>query len=111
MKRRLTFKMKYIIVKTTFESKKDAEEVAKKLINSKLAACIQLSEMESYYRWDNKMTQAKEYKLEIKTSANNYKKIEKLISKNCKYKIPEIIATEIKKGSKKYLNWMRGEIC
>ena len=102
--------MGYIIIKTTFESKKDAEEIAKKLIDSKLAACIQLSEIESYFRWDNKTQQAKEYKLEIKTSSENYKKIEEFILKNHKYKIPEIVAIKIENGSKKYLDWVSSEV-
>lgn len=102
--------MEHIIIKTTFESKKDAEEIAKKLINSKLAACIQLSEIESYFRWDNKVQQAKEYKLEIKTSSKNYKKIEEFILKNHKYKIPEIVAIKIKNGSKKYFDWVSSEV-
>jgi periplasmic divalent cation tolerance protein len=102
--------MEYIIIKTTFGNKKDAEEIAKKIVESKLAECIQLSEIESYYRWNNKIENAHEYKLEIKTLDRNYKKIEELIIKNHKYQIPEIIAHKLNKGSKKYLNWMKSEI-
>ena len=102
--------MAYIIIKTTFGNKKDAEEAAKKIIESRLAACIQLSEVESYYRWNNKTENAHEYRLEIKTLDKNYKKIEKLITKNHKYQIPEIISYKLAKGSKKYLNWMKNEI-
>jgi len=102
--------MAYIIIKTTFGNKKDAEEAAKKIIESRLAACIQLSEVESYYRWNNKTENAHEYKLEIKTLDKNYKKIEKLITKNHKYQIPEIVSYKLAKGSKKYLNWMKNEI-
>jgi periplasmic divalent cation tolerance protein len=102
--------MSYIVIKTTFESKKDAEAIARKIIDANLAACTQLSEIESYYRWNNKTENTHEYKLEIKTLDKNYKKIEELIIKNHKYKIPEIIAYKISKGSKKYLNWMKNEI-
>ena len=99
--------MGYIIIKTTFENKKDAELIARKLVDAKLAACIQLSEVESYYRWDDKIEKSNEYKIEIKTLSNNYKKVEELILKNHKYEIPEIVAIKIKKGSKKYLNWIK----
>jgi len=102
--------MGYIIIKTTFDNKKDAESIANKLITSKLAACIQISEVESYYMWKGKTEKAHEYKLDIKTSSKNYRKIEKFIKKNHKYEIPEIIAVKIKKASKKYLNWMKGEL-
>jgi periplasmic divalent cation tolerance protein len=102
--------MAYIIINTTFENKKDAENMANKLIDGKLATCIQLSEIESYLRWNNKTQNSKEYKLEIKTTSNNYKKIEKFIKENHKYEIPEIIAVKIKNGSKEYLKWMKGEL-
>ena len=102
--------MSYIIIKTTFGSRKEAEKAAKKIIEKRLAACIQLSEIESYYKWNNKTEKSHEYKVEIKTLDKNYRKIEELIAKNHKYQIPEIIAYKLNKGSKKYLNWMKREI-
>ncbi len=101
--------MKFIIIKTTFENKKDAEEVAKKLIESKLGACVQISEVESYYKWNKKIENSKEYKVEIKTTEDNYKKVEELILKNHKYEIPEIVSYELNNGSEKYLNWIEEE--
>ena len=102
--------MDYIIVKTTFAKKKEAEEIAKKIIEKKLAACIQISEIESYYRWNNSVEKSNEYKVEIKTLDKNYKRIEELITKNHKYEIPEIISYKLNKGSKKYLNWIKQEV-
>jgi len=99
--------MGYIIIETTFDNKKEAEKVAKRLIESKLAACIHLSKVESYFRWKNKLEQTKEYKLKIKTTNKNYMKVEKLIKQNHKYKVPEIISIKIKRGSRNYLNWMK----
>ena len=92
-----------------FDNKKDAENIAKKIVRDKLAACIQFSEVDSYYRWNSNLEKTHEYKLEIKTLNKNYKQIEELISKNHKYEIPELLAIKIKKGSKKYLNWIKGE--
>lgn len=102
--------MGYIIIKTTFENKKDAEEIAKKIINFQLGACIQILKIESYYTWNNKIKKSNEYKIEVKTLDKNYKKVEELITKNHKYKIPEIISYKLNKGSKKYLNWVNQEI-
>ena len=102
--------MTYIIIKTTFATKKEAEDAARRIIEKKLAACIQLSEVESYYRWNNKTEKSHEYKLEIKTLDKNYKKIEDLITKHHKYKIPEIVSLKLHKGSKEYLDWMKCEV-
>ena len=120
--------MKYIIVSTTFENKKDARELAKKVIQNKLGACAQITELESYYvqmpnsfgssqnskmkkefsdNWKGKVTTSNEYRVSIKTLSKNYKKIEDFIKKNHTYDLPEIVATKIKKGSKDYLNWIK----
>jgi len=98
--------MGYIIIKTTTENYKEAEKLAKKIIEAGLGACIQISEIKSFYKWDGKTENSKENKLEIKTKSSNYKKIEELIKKNHKYKIPQIISVKINKGSKDYLNWI-----
>ncbi|MBU3906958.1 MAG: divalent-cation tolerance protein CutA [Nanoarchaeota archaeon] len=102
--------MKYIIIKTTFAKKEEAEEVAKKIIDSNLAACIQISEVESYYRWNNKIEKSNEYKVEIKTVEKNYGKIEELITENHNYEIPEIVAYKLSNGSKKYFEWIKKEV-
>ena len=70
--------MAYIIIKTTTENYKDAEKIARKIVETKLGACIQLSEIKSFYKWNNKTESSKEIKLEIKTKSSNYNKIEEL---------------------------------
>jgi len=98
--------MSYIIIKTTAENYKEAENIANRIIKEKLGACIQLSEIKSFYKWNGKTESSKEVKIEIKTKSSNYKKIEQLIKNISKYKTPQIIAVKIKKGSRDYLNWV-----
>jgi periplasmic divalent cation tolerance protein len=102
--------MRFIIIKTTFAKKKEAEEVSNKIISNKLGACVQISKIESYYKWNNKIEKSDEYKVEIKTTNKNYKKIEEIIVKNHKYEIPEIIVHNLPNGSKRYLNWLKNEV-
>ncbi len=99
--------MAFIFISTTFEKKKDAENLAREIIEKKLGACVQLTEAESYYGWKGKVEKAQEYRVSIKTISNKYKDIEKLILKNHPYELPEVISTKIKKGSKRYLNWVK----
>jgi len=98
--------MEYIIVKTTVENRNDAEKLAKKIVEVKLGACVQISEVKSVYRWKGKIETAKEFKIEIKTKSTNYKKLEEFIIKNHKYELPEIISVKINNGYRKYLNWI-----
>jgi len=45
-----------------------------------------------------------------KSKKDHYEKIEQAIKKIHPYKLPEIIATPIIKGSREYLGWIREEI-
>ncbi|MGE3299140.1 MAG: divalent cation tolerance protein CutA, partial [Arcobacter sp.] len=58
--------MKAIIVQTTCSSKEEAKNIAKVLIEEKLAACVQLSEIESFYNWKEEFCCDNETLLNIK---------------------------------------------
>ena len=102
--------MKPIIVITTVENKKDAEELAGKIVNEKLGACVQISEIKSYYNWKEKLENSKEFRLMIKTFAEKFEELKEFIIKNNKYELPEIISINIEEGYDKYLDWMREEL-
>lgn len=99
--------MSYLIVNTTTANKKDAEILAKKIVSLNLGACVQISEVKSFYKWKGKTENTREFKLSIKTTKNIYKDLESFIIKNSKYELPEIVAIKINKGYKKYLNWLK----
>jgi periplasmic divalent cation tolerance protein len=100
---------KFCIIKTTFPSKKEAKNFATKLLGNSLAACIHIKKINSYYTWQGKIENQKEYLLEIKTKTSLYKEIEKFILQNHPYEVPEIILIPIKKGFAKYLEWIENE--
>ncbi len=101
----MIFNMKYL-VSTTIDNKKNAENLAKKIINAKLGACVQIVPIKSFYMWKGKMEQTSEFRLDIKTLAEKYHLLEKLIINNHTYDVPEIIAVPIVRGYKKYLDWV-----
>lgn len=43
--------MNYCIVITTCAEKKEADSIAGQLVENKLAACVQISKITSYYTW------------------------------------------------------------
>ena len=99
--------MGFIIVITTIDDKKKAGELAKQIVKLKLGACVQITEIKSVYSWKEKTENTKEFKLEIKTTSNKFSRLKDFIIKNNKYDLPELIATKIIKGDKKYLNWIK----
>lgn len=101
--------MEYVQVLTTTGSKKDAERIAEKLLENKLAACIQVSPISSIYRWKGKTEKGKEYLCIIKSQKKLYKKIETTIKTIHPYEVPEIISVAVSCGSKRYLAWIEEE--
>ena len=101
----------YIQVLTTVEYKTDAENIAKSLVEKKLAACVQiLGPMTSYFHWQGKLDSAAEYLCMIKSREDLFTNLEAAIKSMHPYEVPEIIATPITKGGKDYLNWLTSEL-
>ena len=97
-----------IQVTTTTAERKDAEALAKAVLDKRLGACVQISgPIDSSYWWNNRLETAREWTLTIKTRRDLYKPLEKLLLELHPYDQPEIIGTaliEISGGYKKWLN-------
>lgn len=102
--------MKVIIIQTTYPTKKQAKKMAQILIEKKLAACVQINKIKSFYNWEKRFCEDKEYILNIKTKKQNYKKIQREIKENHSYDLPEIIAIDIAKSSLEYKNFIEENI-
>ena len=98
--------MKAIVVQTTCSTKDEAKKIAKVLIEEKLAACVQLSEIESFYNWQNKFCSDNETLLNIKTRKDNFEKIKSKILELHSYDLPEIIQLDIANASEEYLKFI-----
>ena len=104
-------KSQYIQVTTTVNKISDAKKIAKVLSDKKLSACTQIiGPITSVYRWKGKVEKSKEWLCVAKTNRKHYLKLEETIKKVHPYKLPEIIATPIIKGSREYLGWMRKQV-
>lgn len=99
-------KTKYALIMTTTNTKKNAKKIIYALLKKKIAACIQLFPIESFYTWEGKVDNDKEFILFIKSKARLYNQIEKTILKKHTYTTPEIIQVPIKKGARAYFSWI-----
>ena len=102
--------MEYIIVITTVGNEGDAEDLAKKIVSSKLGACVQINKIKSYYAWKGNLERSDEFRLMIKTTKSKYGLLQKFIIKNSKYDTPEIIFVNIENGYNEYLKWIDKEL-
>ncbi|MBW2544162.1 MAG: divalent-cation tolerance protein CutA [Deltaproteobacteria bacterium] len=97
---------KYCVILTTCGNREEAEKLARLLIESRLAACVQLTGVTSFYEWDGAVNRDDEKLLLIKAKSTHYDRIEEFISKNHSYDVPEIIQLPISGGSETYLKWI-----
>jgi periplasmic divalent cation tolerance protein len=97
----------YKLVMTTCETAMAASTLATKLVNLKLAACVNiLPNVESVYMWEGEVTQSCETKLFIKTRAEKITSLVHTISDLHDYVVPEIQVIDITNGNSAYFNWI-----
>lgn len=96
-----------LVVLTTTPNTEEAEDLARKIVSAKLAACVQvLPMMKSFYFWEGEIQIDSEHLLLIKTLDENFADLRKFIQENHPYEIPEIVALAAEKISASYLGWM-----
>jgi periplasmic divalent cation tolerance protein len=100
-----------LVVLTTTPNLEEAESLAQKIIEAKLAACVQvLPQLTSFYFWENSIQKDSEYLLLIKTLSEKYAELEKFIQTNHSYEIPEIVVIKAEKVSVSYFDWLTNSI-
>jgi periplasmic divalent cation tolerance protein len=100
-----------IVVLTTCESEEQAQGLARHLIEQRLAACVNiLPGARSVYRWKDKIEDAAEFVLIIKSRREIFVKLREAIAHLHSYEIPEVIALPVVDGSDAYLNWLDREV-
>ncbi|MDV6343128.1 MULTISPECIES: divalent-cation tolerance protein CutA [unclassified Nitrosomonas] len=103
--------MEVILVITNFPDKASALTLAQKLVESRAAACINiLAESTSVYRWQGETEISNEVPVLIKTLAEHYAMVEKIIKTMHPYELPEIIAVPVKIGLPAYMQWVADEV-
>ena len=99
-------KHEYCMVISTCGNKESAKQIAKSLIDAKLAACVQMLPVASMYVWQDKVCEDDETALLIKTKTALFDKIVSVIKENHSYEVPEIIQLPVTDGLPEYLSWI-----
>jgi periplasmic divalent cation tolerance protein len=100
-----------IVVLSTASSAQEAKKIARKLVDARLAACVNVVPgMRSFYRWKGKIEDTAEWLLVIKSSRGRFEALRTALEKLHSYEVPEVIALSVIDGAQNYLNWMDGEL-
>src|SRR5215213_2259503 len=97
-----------IIVLTTTPNTEEAESLARKIVEARLAACVQvLPAMKSFYFWEGAVQADSEHLLLIKTLPEKFDELKDFIESNHSYSVPELVAIEAEKFSDNYFYWLK----
>ena len=95
----------------TAPNKKEAEQIAKKLLVKKLIAFANvINNVNSYFVWKNKVQNSKEIIICGKTTSKNQKKIIQVVKSIHSYSVPCVIFFDIKNGNKDFLKWVKQSV-
>lgn len=94
------------MVIVTCPNEADAQRLAADIIEQRLAACVQLSPVTSFYTWEEKVHKDPEIRMVLKTKTMLYPELEEFILARHGYKVPQIIQVPIETGLPAYLDWI-----
>ena len=94
------------VLLTTLPSQEGARRMARKLVEEKLAACVQLLPIESFYHWDGRIQNEGEVLLLIKNRTALFDAAIAAISAAHPYAVPEIVGWPFSAGHLPYLQWI-----
>jgi len=99
------------MVFVTCEGRDQAEQIADKVVRDGLAACVNVMPgVRSCYVWEGKLTWSEEVLLVMKTTREEFERLEKRVRELHSYEVPEIIGVKVEVGFEKYLGWVRGNV-
>jgi periplasmic divalent cation tolerance protein len=92
---------------STAGSEKEARKIAKKLVEARLAACVNIIPgVFSLFYWEGKLCQERETMILIKTARGQCREIMNKIKEIHSYEVPEMLFFRVDVGEKRYLQWV-----
>jgi periplasmic divalent cation tolerance protein len=90
-------------------SAENAEHIARNLVDGHLAACVNMTNVRSFYYWQGKFSDDTEVLLVIKTMESRKAAVMNKIRELHTYELPEMIVIPVTGGFPPYLAWIEEE--
>ena len=95
-----------LLVVTTVGSRDEADRIARALVEQRLAACAQISAIDSYYVWEDEVRHDAEFRVLFKVAASAYDEVEQAIRARHSYDLPAIHAIPVERAYAPYADWV-----
>ena len=101
----------FLIVFVTAEGRDQAERIAERVVEERLAACVNIVPgVRSCYVWEGKLTWSEEVLLVMKTTREGFERLEKRVKELHSYEVPEVLGIGVEAGLEKYSEWVKGGV-
>lgn len=99
-----------IQVMTAVDSRETAEHLSERLLEARLAACVQIiGPVSSRYWWKGSIERAEEWLCLVKTREGLYQAVAAGIRAVHPYENPEILCIPVSVGNEKYVAWLMAQ--
>ena len=96
-----------IVVLVTTASEEEATTIGRDVVKQGLAACANILALKkSIFQWEGKLAEEQEFLMIIKSRSDLFEDLSVAIKRLHSYKVPEIVAIPIVKGSAEYMKWV-----
>ena len=100
-----------LVVLVTVPTAERAAEIARALVEERLAACGNVVPgVRSIYRWEGKVQDEGEVLLVLKTTAARFPALRDRLLALHPYEVPEVLALAVEAGAERYLTWIKDEV-
>jgi periplasmic divalent cation tolerance protein len=96
----------FVLVVTTVGTAEDAARLARTLVERGLAACAQISSIESFYAWQGAIEHDAEFRVLFKVARGGYEAVERAIRDLHPYELPAIHAIPVERAWQPYADWV-----
>lgn len=91
---------------TTVDSPETARSLARAAVERRLAACVQITSIESVYAWEGAIEQGPEWRLLFKTTADRVPALESYLLEHHPYDLPALHAISVMQVHSAYGRWI-----
>ena len=98
-----------LLVVTTVATREQALALGRAMVERRLAACAQLTAIESIYRWQGQVEQEPEFRVLFKTQTEHYPALEAALRAEHPYTLPAIHALTTDRAEPAYAEWVAAQ--
>jgi periplasmic divalent cation tolerance protein len=103
--------MKVNLIYITVKDKVEARKIGSELVESKLAACVNIIDnMNSMYVWEGKIQDDQETILIAKTTESRVPQLIEKVKTLHSYDCPCIVSIPVSDGNREFLDWIASEV-